>query len=438
MDKLIEEIEYITDNIHGNIPITFMAKRIIDTEIFQRLRNISQLGVVKYVFMNANHTRFEHSIGTYHLTGLLTSKIQQVIKQDDLFLSLNDISHLRDYLNITYPDGNYKLDNFLKELIKIAGLVHDLGHGAYSHLFDEIIHQSLNTGHINATHEKRSTLLIEMIIKNDELLRKYITPKLINFIQSLIVNTSNKKTFIYQIVSNSLNGLDVDKFDYLTRDTFMLGIKNNFDFSRLINQIKIINKNICYPQQAIYDIINLYETRYKMHKIVYNNPTVIGIQLILMRIMKHLNLLLNIENSILNMNDFIKLDDNYIIKSINILLNIYKDNIDLIEANKLLQRINTRNFYKLVSAITNLKNIDKNTIDAKYIIFQTQIGYISGKKPNPFKSIYIYNTKTGNSDILYSIFDKPDNNTLDGNNISNIINISTYKEYITMIYDKDS
>ena len=100
--------------MHGQISLHPLLIKIIDTPQFQRLRYLKQLGIIYYIYPSANHTRFEHCIGTSHLAGLL-------------------IKHLRESqpsLGITYAD---------ELCVKIAGLCHDLGHGPFSHLFEEVI-----------------------------------------------------------------------------------------------------------------------------------------------------------------------------------------------------------------------------------------------------------------------------------------------------------
>ena len=104
----------IFDLLHGYIEIDSEAIKIIDCKEFQRLRNIKQLGVVPLVFPSATHTRFEHSLGVYHLCNELLDKINK--RQPQLSLSKKIV-----------------------ELIKIAGLVHDIGHGPFSHLYDQFL-----------------------------------------------------------------------------------------------------------------------------------------------------------------------------------------------------------------------------------------------------------------------------------------------------------
>ena len=104
----------IFDIIHGFIEIDELALSIIDKPEFQRLKNIKQLGVVHHVFPSATHTRFEHSLGVYYLAGELLVNLKN--NQPEINLSKREI-----------------------QLVKIAGLCHDLGHGPFSHLIDNYI-----------------------------------------------------------------------------------------------------------------------------------------------------------------------------------------------------------------------------------------------------------------------------------------------------------
>ena len=102
----------VFDSVHGQIFICPKAKEIIDTKEFQRLRNIKQLGAIYQVFTGASHNRFEHSIGVYYLA--------------------------RSYMDILNKYFQYFSDKEY-ELISIGALIHDIGHGPFSHLFDEFI-----------------------------------------------------------------------------------------------------------------------------------------------------------------------------------------------------------------------------------------------------------------------------------------------------------
>ena len=123
----------IYDPIHGYITFNSLELNIIDSSIFKRLQNIKQLGTCHYVFPGANHTRFSHSLGTCYLAGKLLESIHQ--RQPDIGITAREI-----------------------QLVKIAGLCHDLGHGPFSHTFDNVVIPYLKDHNIpfniDSNHEK--------------------------------------------------------------------------------------------------------------------------------------------------------------------------------------------------------------------------------------------------------------------------------------------
>ena len=205
----------VFDSVHGQIYISPKAKNIIDTKEFQRLRDIKQLGAIYQVFIGASHNRFEHSIGVYHLA--------------------------RCYMDILNKNFTYFSEKEY-ELISIGALIHDIGHGPYSHLFDSYIK-------INK-HEYRSIELFRYMNSKYNLgftsiefdfIHKVIYPKCIY----------DDKKYLYQIVSNS-NGIDVDRIDYIIRDTKMTGLNYGVEYER------IMNSTIIHDNELKYDIKNHY------------------------------------------------------------------------------------------------------------------------------------------------------------------------------------
>jgi HD superfamily phosphohydrolase len=380
----------IFDNIHQFIKIKSIAQIIIDTPEFQRLRNISQLGTCQYIFPCGNHSRFEHSIGTY----FLTNKILKSIKRN----SCDKVKKI--------------LTDRTIELIKIGGLCHDLGHGPYSHVFDDLILEDITN--INKYHEIRSGLLVEQIIlkyvnNHDYIIKNnlLITNEEIEFIKNIINPKKENTSFIYQIVSNNLNSIDVDKFDYIKRDARNVGLTQEFDYSRMIEEVKVINNKICYPQQTYLHLCSLFTTRYYLHKQIYNHKAVKSIEYMIYDIIKLLDTKINLINSIDDMNKFIIYDDNYFFNYIDIMLhNDININRNLVKAKQLVNRIRTRQLYKFVGEIINKDKItliweDFNKLDSRIkendiIISKVIIGFISGNKSNPLDSIYLYNKKNDN------------------------------------------
>uniref|UniRef100_A0A3Q3G196 HD domain-containing protein n=1 Tax=Labrus bergylta TaxID=56723 RepID=A0A3Q3G196_9LABR len=252
--------QVFNDPIHGSIELHPLLIKIIDTPQFQRLRFIKQLGGVYFVYPGASHNRFEHSIGVGYLAGKLAEALRS--RQPDL--SITD----RDVL-----------------CVQIAGLCHDLGHGPFSHLYD---------GLFLPKHERGSRLMLDHLVKENNLkpMMKYgLKPEEdITFIKEMIAGPlqeskeqelqfkgrSKEWSFLYEIVSNKKNGVDVDKFDYLARDSSYLGIKNNFDFRRFLQFARVCEvedkdckegkrKTICTRDKEDH-MYHLFYTRHCLHK----------------------------------------------------------------------------------------------------------------------------------------------------------------------------
>lgn len=217
------------DPIHGHIELSALSVRIMDTPQFQRLRDISQLGGVYYVFPGAASKRFEHSIGVSYLARTFIERILE--KQPEL--------------NITQADVL---------CIEIAGLCHDLGHGPFSHLFDGKVLPFVNGNH-DFVHEFASVGIFDILIAENNLMpefKKYgLNEDDAHFIKELILGDPEEappgfvwkgrgnKTFLYDIVANKRNGIDVDKFDYFARDCFVLGLTKSFDALRLMKFARV-------------------------------------------------------------------------------------------------------------------------------------------------------------------------------------------------------
>jgi HD superfamily phosphohydrolase len=453
------------DVIHDTITTTVIASAIINSTYFQRLRYLQQLGVCFLVFPTANNKRFEHSIGTYHLVEKLLINIINNSDIKEINNSLlkvpfikNYILSLRDLNTIDAEDTGWcidinkdvLLDNYLIELIKIAGLCHDLGHGPLSHLFDEwLLTQDDLRDNVMVHHENRSVRILQEIINTtwigDKLLKEFIDDNAFKFIAELINPTKDTpQNFIFQIVSNNTNGLDVDKLDYICRDSFYLGLNTSFQFTRVITNVKVINDNICFPEKNSYDILKIFRTRYDLHKQFYNHKTVICIELFIKKILDKLDSLINIKSVFFgtdgfNVDRFNELTDATIFNTTTTLLNFTSECIsdatiaNIMFINNILKNINSRNLYKnvyfkVVSVIENINEEDEinefiknnpNYNKNDLIPVTIKIGYLSGNKNHPFDYIYFY--------------DKKDNcRTLSLNSISLLTN-ETYQEKLFFI-----
>ena len=264
------QAKQIYDPIHGFIEITPTMLKIIDTSEFQRLRDLRQLGAVQYIYPSATHTRFEHSIGVSHLAGIMATHL---FKDEILPQTTHTVC----------------------ELIKIAGLIHDIGHGPFSHLYDSQVRY-----HDEPEHEERGCEIFKHIVK------KYNIPLNNEEVQIIIdmVNPPKEKKYDahYQIIANKINQIDVDKIDYIQRDCFHIGLKFGGEWSRLLtmcrvsvlkqryspssSQSKIYPQQITWPKKLEYEILQLFTTRYRLHKQVYNHHAVKAYEYCIAEILK--------------------------------------------------------------------------------------------------------------------------------------------------------
>ena len=314
----------IRDSLYEVIKLSDLAISIIDTPHFQRLRYIKQLGVCYFSFPSANHTRFEHSLGVYHLAGEFVEKLIENSKT----------VHISDST---------------KELIKIAGLVHDLGHGAFSHVLDNILKQLIkenslnnqnlleNKKNVSFEHEKRSCYLFR------DLVDKFKIPLVkrdVDFVCNLIDPPSDCKGYLYQIIANKESDIDVDKIDYLMRDTITLNMPFGVDYKRILHSIKVVDNDIVYDMKIGYDLWQLFSARYRLHKQVYQHHAVKAIEFLISDIIKLYN-----DNIRKNILDFFNSYEDFLLLTDDIL-----PHMNRIEnrPQKLLELLHRRKGYKMI------------------------------------------------------------------------------------------
>ncbi|KAF8061415.1 SAMHD1 [Scenedesmus sp. PABB004] len=273
------------DNIHGHILLHRASVAIIDTPEFQRLRHLKQLGLTYYIYPGASHNRFEHSLGVAHLATLWG---QQLIGSRGS------------------PDSDgWTLKNFEPEdracltVLQLAGLCHDLGHGPFSHVFEKELLPKLFPGNPDIVrewhHEAMSNRIFDHIIggdaDNDIDLQALagLSESDASLVKALMHGSTNPAAaahnrdapWLFDIVANKRNGIDVDKFDYLLRDSKMCGVGVPLDHERLMlfsrldrDASQVIFKMTEYSNLAT----GLFQSRAEMHRRVYTHQKVKSIE----------------------------------------------------------------------------------------------------------------------------------------------------------------
>lgn len=253
------KMKIIQDCIHGHILIPKLCLKFIDVPEFQRLRRIRQLGLTHYVYPSATHTRFEHSIGVMHLAGKMVDK-------------------LRKYKEIS---------NELKELIQLGALYHDIGHSAYSHLFDKFLEEKqIKTGIFQYHHhEERSKIFLRKI--NDRL--KLLTEEQVQFVERVIDGEipEGEPAYLYEIVANKKCGVDVDKLDYLERDSYHTGMPS-FKSDYIILCAGIHEDHVAFERKAQRELDKMFQHRHYMFQTVYLHKTCLKVERYYYCLMKRL------------------------------------------------------------------------------------------------------------------------------------------------------
>ncbi|KAM4738332.1 deoxynucleoside triphosphate triphosphohydrolase SAMHD1-like [Anableps anableps] len=273
------------DPIHGSLELHPLLVKIIDTPQFQRLRYIKQLGGKCYVYPGATHTRFEHSIGVAYLAGELVKALHEKNLEDMKNPNKKEVSDL----NITPADIL---------CVQIAGLCHDLGHGPFSHMYDGMFIHKIEP---SWKHETASLNMFDYLVNEnnleDEMRSNGLNlPNDLEFIKELIdpknwdedtkkwpfKGRDENKSFLYDIVANKRNGIDVDKWDYFARDCHYLGIKSSFDYRRLIMFARVCEWNcrreICFRDKEVFNLYDMFYTRYSLHRRAYQHKVANSIE----------------------------------------------------------------------------------------------------------------------------------------------------------------
>lgn len=243
MEKL-ERQQVFRDPIYGYVHIDYeFIENLIDTPVFQRLRRIRQLSGVHMVFHGAEHSRFIHSLGVYELARR--------------FLEIKDIEQA--------------LNQREKLLFLTSALLHDVGHGAYSHAFEDVF--KVNHEKIGANIIRENKEITNILDRIDESFKYDVAS---------IIDKEHKFPIIEQLISSQL---DIDRLDYLERDAYFTGaVYGHIDLERLMRVLTIKNKQVVFKESGIHAIENYLISRYHMYWQVYYHPKARAFEVILGKI----------------------------------------------------------------------------------------------------------------------------------------------------------
>ncbi|KAF7809285.1 deoxynucleoside triphosphate triphosphohydrolase SAMHD1-like protein [Senna tora] len=340
-------LKHVRDNVHGNI---FLEPFL--SEILMNYDNISSYeknlefepftsmsgnrvpegrqSLTYTVYPGAVHSRFEHSLGVYWLAG----KAVDIIKK--------------------YQGTELGIEHFDVQTVKLAGLLHDVGHGPFSHMFERgflplvlngstWIHPILIIS-VKAcrSHEEMSVKMIDYIVDEHNI---EMDPEVIKKVKEMITASpeypsQRENQFLYDIVANGRNGIDVDKFDYIERDNRACGLGCNFQPDSLMESMQVVGDEICYRAKDYLTIHKLFTTRADLHRTVYTHAKVKAIELMVIDALVKANPYLGLASSIHQPSEFWKVDDS-IIKTIET-----SSRKELKESRDLILRIRRRDIYQ--------------------------------------------------------------------------------------------
>ncbi len=296
MTKLSEKRKFIRDSVYGDIELSKFEVSVMDMPQFQRIRRIKQLGLISLIYPGANHTRFEHCIGTMNLASKLATKLE---------LSEEEI-----------------------ELVRISGLLHDIGHGPFSHVSE---------GVLSFPHEELTKYVIEKTSMHDLLDEKFDTKEIVDIV--------NGKGHLGPIISGEL---DVDRMDYLLRDSHNTGVAYGvIDYERIISNLRL-DDGLVLDIKGVQAAEGALVSRYFMYPSVYQHHTTRIVNSMFRRALKR-----EIDSGKINENDMYKYDDSDIIS-------LFRNSNDEI-VRDMINRLDNRIIPKRVKTIRldNFKNPEK-------------------------------------------------------------------------------
>jgi len=357
----------IIDPIHDFIRVYDDELSIIDNPIFQRLRRIRQLSGAHLTYPAAQHTRFEHSLGVMHIASQAGNALneKEILKSDDI------------------------------EILRLSGLLHDIGHGPFSHLFEEIIQER------KISHEDFGKEIILKSEIGDMLSKNGHDKKLV----TQIAFGNSKFQYLNEIVSGALSA---DMMDYLLRDGYFTGAEHaKIDHKRITQSLDVHKKKLALERSALYSFESMMHSRYQMFKAVYFHKTVRAAEVMLLEALR-----LSDDEfgfTTFNLNEFVKLTDEYVLSTL-----VSSKSTKLKRARQFAQDYQNRKLLKCVferifTSQTNLKKTRtdelRSTISKKSKVEENEIFVDSSVTPsiplapskNESKSVILISNENGKS-----------------------------------------
>ena len=237
----MDDAKIINDPVFGFIKIPRgLLYDIVKHPLFQRLNRINQLGLASVVYPGARHTRFQHSLGAFHLMSEAIQSLQQ--------------------------KGQFIFDSEA-EAVEAAILMHDIGHGPFSHVLENTLIRGIS-------HEDISLMMMEQINKD--------LGGQLNLAISIFKDHYPKR-FLHQLISSQL---DMDRLDYLRRDSFFTGVtEGNIGSARIIKMLNVVDDRLVVEQKGIYSLENYLTTRRLMYWQVYLHKTAVAYEKVLVNML---------------------------------------------------------------------------------------------------------------------------------------------------------
>ena len=375
--KKLDETKVLKDPVHSYIHIHYeVIWNCLDSKEFQRLRRIRQLGGDFQVYPTAEHSRFSHSLGVYEIVRRMVTEIKSLCVE---------------------------LTEYEKVCVMLAGLLHDVGHGPFSHAFEHVT---------NHSHEEYTA---KIILGNTELnaILRAVSEKLPQDIVSIIQHT-HENDILNQIVSGQL---DADRMDYLLRDSYFTATSyGQFDLERILRTMRVRKTNegrkvIVVKYTGIHSVEDYIMARYQMYWQVYYHPVARSYEAVFIQLFNRLKdifkvdkdyfedmkvLIPFLEKSEVSVEEYFKLDENSLLYCCALI----QDKEDKIAAD-LARRLQNRNLFEYVDYdeenLAQIKNMLKeNNLDERYYL---KIESIEASVYSPYKGRKILIEKL-NGDIV--------------------------------------